>query len=94
MKGLEDSPRFRPPPSTLVWMGLASPRVESFCWLGVSSKIPTTDNLRRKGFMLENSAEFCALGGKERENINHLFIHYEFVHFLWYSFLERGGISW
>lgn len=42
-------------PGSLVWVGLATPRVESFCWLVVLGKAATTDVLRRRGILLENN---------------------------------------
>lgn len=82
MKELEHIPRVRPP-SSLVWLGLALPRVEAFCWLVISDKASTIDNLRKKGFVFEKSSEFCVLCRREKEHIDHLFVHCEFVHFLW-----------
>lgn len=35
--------------SLLVWMGLAPPRVEAFCWLAILGKVSAVDNLRRRG---------------------------------------------
>ena len=38
-------------PFSLLWMGLAPPRVEPFCWLAAAVKISTVDNLSRIGFL-------------------------------------------
>lgn len=35
-------------PCSLVWLGLALPRVEALCWLAVPGKVLTKENLRRK----------------------------------------------
>lgn len=43
------------------WLGLVPPRVEAFCWLVVSGKVSMVDNLRRKGFALEESSELSSL---------------------------------
>lgn len=47
LKELEDIPRIRPS-STLVYFGQAPPRLEAFCWLVISGKVFTMDNLRRR----------------------------------------------
>lgn len=71
LKELEDIPRVRPP-SSLVWLGLEPPIVKAFCWLVAFDNVSTMGNLRRRGFVLEESAEVCVLCGKE-EDIDHLF---------------------
>lgn len=43
LKALEDIPRARPS-SSLVWLGLAPPRLEAFCWLVVLAKVSMVDN--------------------------------------------------
>lgn len=45
-QGTEDVPAVRLACS-LVWRGLARPKVEIFCWLLVAYKVSTADNLRR-----------------------------------------------
>lgn len=44
-KEMEEVPGARSP-SSLAWLGLASPRVEAFCWLAVSEKVLMADFLR------------------------------------------------
>lgn len=80
-KALEDTQRGRLS-NSLVWLGLAPPRVEAFCWLTVSGKASTVDKLQRRSLVLEDSFDYCVLCGKEKKNINHLFLHCEFAHFL------------
>lgn len=66
------------PPCAQVWMGLATPRVEVFCWLPATNKVSTIDNLRRKGLALKFASNNCCLCRKEREKINHLFMQHNF----------------
>ena len=77
-----------------MWCGLASLRVEVFCWLVVAGKVSTVDVLRRKGLTLENINDRCSLCGREDETINHLFLHCDFAAFIWKHFLKVCGISW
>lgn len=60
-------------PNSLLWHGLAPPRVEVFCWLVAFNKVSIVDNLKRRGFSLETSSNLCSLYG-EGEMIDHLFV--------------------
>lgn len=64
------------PPCGLMWLGLALPRVGAFCWLVVTGKMSNMDNLRRRGFVLENISDLCSLYGKERKTISNSFSHW------------------
>lgn len=52
------------PPCASVWMGLAPPRVEAFCWLAVAGKISTTDMLRRGWCRIPFQKCAAFLGGR------------------------------
>lgn len=56
--------------SSLVWGGLAPPRVEAFCWLAISGKLSTADNLRRRGILLDAIFYICFLCGTEALFVN------------------------
>ena len=66
-------------PSSLVWLGLALPRVEAFCWLVVTGKISIVDKLRRRGLASNNISSTCVICGKEKESAIYLFPHCELV---------------
>lgn len=91
-------PRVRPS-SSLVWLGLATHRMEAFCWLVISSKVSMADNLRRRGFVLEEPSECCALFKREKENIDHLFCQFWVCSFplvfllgeMWYLLVQCLG---
>lgn len=91
MDFLEDTPTVRAS-SSLIWLGLAPPRVEAF-WLVVFGKVSTADNLRRRCIALEKPSGMCVLCRRVREDINHLFLHCEFAHFLWFHFLKSSSVS-
>lgn len=44
--------------------------------------------------VLEEFSDVCVLCGREKEDIDHLFVYCPFVHFLWCRFLKISGISW
>lgn len=80
--------------STLIWMGRAPPRVEAFCWLVVTGKTSTVDNLRRRGLTTDTISDKCSLGGREIESIDHLFIHCNVASAVWGHFLKECGVVW
>ena len=80
-------------PFSLVWLGLAPPWVEAFCWLVVVDKVSTVDNLRRRGFTSNNLSNNCVMCGKE-ESINHLFLHCEVAALAWSNFIQKCSLAW
>lgn len=82
------------PSISLVWVGLAPPRVEVFCWLVVSGKVVIANVLRRRGISLEEILDMCPLCGKDREVIDHLFLYCEFSYHVWCRFLANCVVSW
>jgi hypothetical protein len=54
-------------------------------------RIPTIDNLGRRGFTLVN---WCCLCKKNEEIINHFLIHCEYTSDLWLLVLNTFGVSW
>lgn len=81
------------PSSSLVWLGLAPPRVETFYWLAVSSRVSTADIIRRRGMVPESISVMCLLCNKEWEKIDHLFLCCEFSYSLWCPFLVKSGVG-
>lgn len=81
-------------PSLLVWLGLIPPRVEVLCWLVVSGKVSTANNLRWRGLLLDGSSGIRVLCEREMEVIYHLFVHRAYVRFIWRRFLEKSEASW
>lgn len=79
--------------SSLVWLGLAPPRVEAFCWLAVASKVSTVDNLRRRGLASNNISDTCVMCGKEGLAI-HMFLQCELAVSIWSNFIGRSGLAW
>lgn len=62
-------------PSSFVWLGLAPPQVEAFCWLVVVGKVSMVDNLRRRGLTSNDMSDICVMCGNEEELVNYLFLH-------------------
>lgn len=68
--------------------------MEAFAWLAILGKVSTMDNLRRRGLASGAISNLCVLGRKEMETVDHLFIHCQFSHTLWCSFLLRCVVLW
>ena len=79
---------------SLVWLGLAPPRVEAFCWLAIATRICTTNNLRRRGLTGSTISEVRVMCRKEVKSVNHLFIHCEIEVSVWARFISRCGAAW
>lgn len=75
----------------LVLLDIVPPRVEAFCWRAVASKIMTIDILRRKGVITDPILDIYSLCGRERELIDHLFVHCNVACFIWGHFLKLCG---
>lgn len=74
------------------WQGLVPPRVATLCWLAIASKVSAMDNLGR--IWCQRMSNVCSLCGKERETINHLFLHCDTFSFLWSHFFSKCGLAW
>ncbi|XXG89386.1 hypothetical protein AAC387_Pa12g1396 [Persea americana] len=81
-------------PYSLVWRGLVPPQLEAFCWLAVTAKISTTDNLWKRGLTSSTIIDTCVMCHKELELVNHLLLHYEFTFNVWGYFIGRCGVDW
>lgn len=62
--------------------------------MAVAAKILTTVNLRRRGLALEIKYDTFCLCGRERESIDHLYVHWEFASSLWRHFLKESSVAW
>ncbi|XVF39326.1 hypothetical protein PTKIN_Ptkin01aG0025500 [Pterospermum kingtungense] len=60
-----------------LWAGMAPPKVEFFCWQVFKGRLPVKECLFSRGLLNINDLN-CAFCMKERESVNHLFLHCEF----------------
>jgi hypothetical protein len=74
-----------------IWRTKAPPRVVFFAWTAARSKIPTIDNLRRKGMIVVNRCWLCESDG---ESVDHLFLHCGVSNALWNAIFSRFGLCW
>lgn len=67
--------------------------MEAFCGHAITRMVSTANNLRR-GLSSEVISITCLLCKKEREMVNHLFVHCEFSSLVQSCFLEKCGVHW
>ncbi|CAN1315223.1 LINE-1 retrotransposable element ORF2 protein [Linum perenne] len=67
-------------PSEVIWHPAAPPKIACFCWRVFFNKVPTIDNLQRKGLPHVNR---CVLCYSNLETVEHLFLSCEFASLLW-----------
>ena len=83
-----------PPPLTFPWKSLwktkVPPRVAFFTWTAVLGKLPTIDNLRKRGMVLVNR---CCMCKAATESDDHLFLHCPLAKDLWDTALSLFGVS-
>jgi hypothetical protein len=74
-----------------IWRTKAPPRVAFFAWTAASSKIPTIDNLRRRGMIVVNRCWLCESDG---ESVDHLLLHCGVASALWNAILGQFDLCW
>jgi hypothetical protein len=74
-----------------IWRTKALPKVAFFAWTAARSKIPTIDNLRRRGMIMTNRRWLYESDG---ELVNHLLLHCGVANALWNVIFSRFGLCW
>jgi hypothetical protein len=74
-----------------IWRTNAPPRVAFFAWTAARSKIPTIDNLRRRGMIVVNRCWLCELDG---ESMDHLLLHCRVANALRNVIFSQFGLYW
>ncbi|RYR28078.1 hypothetical protein Ahy_B01g052183 [Arachis hypogaea] len=76
-----------------IWRGIVPPRVEMMGWFLILGKLNTMKRLAQINVVGANEVT-CALCGLDDEDIDHLFIHCNYVSQLLYKAMVMGGITW
>ncbi|KAL8511493.1 hypothetical protein ACS0TY_018046 [Phlomoides rotata] len=59
-----------------LWSSLAPKRHQSIVWKVLKGRMPTRDQLRKRGIIPEDGDATCVLCSEQEENITHVFFHY------------------
>ncbi|XP_058099722.1 uncharacterized protein LOC131244080 [Magnolia sinica] len=74
-----------------VWKYKVLLKIVVFGWLVEKRKVPTVDNLRKRGMILTNICVCCM---SNEESTDHLFGHCPFFNQVWSAILSSFAISW
>jgi exonuclease III len=78
-------------PWKLIWKSKTPPRVAFFSWTAALGKVLTTDNLRKRGFILQ---DWCCMCKQSGESVDHLFLHCTVATDLWSMVFGMFGVQW
>ena len=78
-------------PWKIVWKAKVPPRVAFFSWIASLGKSLTIDNLRKRGFILQN---WCCLCQRNGESVDHLFLHCSMATDMWSMVFGLFGVQW
>lgn len=68
-------------------------KVGVLCWRATLDRVPTKENLQKKGIIHDQSELLCCLCKQNLESGAHLFISCKFTYFVWMQVLNWFGIS-
>jgi len=74
-----------------VWRIQAPSMAIFFAWLAALGKICTMDNLRKRYIIIVDK---CCLCKRDRESVDHLFLHCDVAYALWANIFNCFGKSW
>jgi hypothetical protein len=80
-----------PFPWKSIWKAKVPPRVAFFSWIATLGKALTIDNLRKRGFILQN---WCCMCKRNGESVDHLFLHCSVARDMWSMVLGMFGVHW
>uniref|UniRef100_A0A2N9GE37 Reverse transcriptase domain-containing protein n=1 Tax=Fagus sylvatica TaxID=28930 RepID=A0A2N9GE37_FAGSY len=78
-------------PWKLIWKSKTPPRVAFFSWTAALGKVLTTENLRKRGFILQ---DWCCMCKQSGESVDHLFLHCLVASDLWSMVFGLFGVQW
>lgn len=76
-----------------VWKAMAPRNAASMAWRLMRERLPTTDNLDKRGVITGGSVT-CPCCGVKPESANHLFVSCEPIIKVWDSMARRVGVVW
>lgn len=79
--------------TSLIWKGKCPKKVKVFLWSLAYRSLNTDEKLQEKFWRWTMSPSSCRLYLKNEENLDHLFLHYEFAHQSWGWIARKVGIQ-
>jgi hypothetical protein len=76
-----------------IWKCGVPSKVSALAWQLILNRIPTRDNLRRRG-VIRAQDSFCPFCSLEEESSCHLFLHCRFSATIWYEIIRWFGAVW
>lgn len=77
----------------LLWENCAPLKVRAFCWRVVQDRVPTTENLIKRGVLFNDGSYMCCFCNSYSETCNHLFLFCKFAYFVWMYIYNWIGYS-
>lgn len=76
----------------LVWKAMAPRNAVSMAWRLMRERLPTTDNLDKRGVILGGGVN-CTCCGENSESVNHLVVGCKTIINIWNSMVQRVGLD-
>ncbi|KAJ9685201.1 hypothetical protein PVL29_017293 [Vitis rotundifolia] len=81
-------------PSKFVWKSQVPFKVRSFVWLVAHKKVNSNDMLQLRRPYKALSPDICFLYMKQRESVDHLFLHCSLTTGLWHRLFQLANLDW
>jgi hypothetical protein len=75
-----------------LWESPAPSKVVAFSWQLFYNRLPTKDNLARRGVLQQDAGRNCVWCDQDPESANHLFLHCRTAHKVWYEIFKWLGL--
>jgi hypothetical protein len=75
-----------------IWAGWIPAKVQAFGWRLVLGRIPTLDNLLKRGVVIGGGGNLCYFCNNHNESVKHLFFECTFSYAVWQGCLDWLGV--
>jgi hypothetical protein len=76
-----------------IWESPAPPKIVVLSWQLFHNRLPTKENLVRRGVLELEAGSNCVWCVANSESATHLFVHCDFVHRVWYEVFKWLGVE-
>ncbi|GLT68412.1 hypothetical protein SLA2020_406460, partial [Shorea laevis] len=78
---------------SMLWNNKVPLKVSAFVWKAMQNRIPTGDNLLKRGIVGSNTDFTCIFCGKQTESVSHLFFTCETTWAIWHAAYAWWGVQ-